>query len=151
MAGKQGRSGPPQNLNAVRHGRQAWLKRRALPVHLSHVKSMVLREEREVTTDLGGDANITAMERAIVRDNGTALGLILLSLEEAKTKGCIAVDPQGRWDLQPGLQRIRALIDSRRMGFVALGLGRRSRDVTPSLQDLLTEAASDGEDNGGGG
>lgn len=147
MAGKPGRSGPPGNLHAAKSGRQAWLKRRALPAHLSHVKTMVLHEEQALICDKGGDSNVTAGEQALIQDCGTAYGLILLALEEAHTRGCITVDPQGRWDLQPGLQRLKGLIDSRRMNLISLGLQRRAKDAG-TLDALLTEAASDAEPGG---
>ncbi len=144
MAGVKGRSGPPGNLHAAKHGRQAWLKRRALPSHLSHIKQMVLSEEQALVSDKGGDSNVTAAERALIQDCGTAYGLTLLVLEEAHTRGCIAVDPQGRWDLMPGLQRLKGLIDSRRMNLIALGLQRRAKDVG-TLESLLHDAANDSE------
>lgn len=104
-----------------------------------------MQEEEALILDKGGDSNVTAAERALIQDCGTAFGLIMLTLEEARTRGCITVDPQGRWDLQPGLQRLKGLIDSRRMNLLALGLERRAKNVT-DLQSLLTDAASDGEE-----
>lgn len=138
MAGKPGRSGPPGNLHAAKHGRQAWLKRRALPVHLAHVRELVQAEEEALLSDKGGDSNVTAAERALIQDCGTAYGLIMLALEEARTRGCITVDPQGVWDLQPGLQRLKGLIDSRRMNLLALGLQRRAKPIDE--QDIVSQA-----------
>ena len=134
MAGVRGRSGPPGNLNAVKNGFQSWRRRRALPADRAHVNALVAAEERDLIQDKGGADVVTAAERALIRDAGTAYGLILLALEEARARGCIALGKEGQWDLMPGLQRVRGLLDSRRMNLVALGLGRRARAVeVPSL------------------
>lgn len=141
MAVKRRRGGQPGNLNGVKHARHVWLKRRALPAHLSHVKAMVLQEEQALTADKGGEEAVTAAERAMIYDCGIAGGLILLALEEARHRGCITVDKSGQWDLMPGLQRVRALIDARRAILVALGLARREREIP----DLATALARQGE------
>lgn len=142
MAGRKGRSGPPGNLNAARNGFQTWRRRRALPVEKGHVTKLVDAEEQDLVSHVGGERSMTAVERAIIHDNGMALGLILLALEEARARGCIVLTPTG-WDLQPGLQRIKGLLDTRRQNLQVLGVKRREKDV--SLSALLAQAAADDE------
>ena len=144
MAGVKGRSGPPGNLNAARNGFQTWRRRRALPVEKGHVTKLVDAEEQDLVSHVGGERSMTAVERAIIHDNGMALGLILLALEEARVRGCIVLTPTG-WDLQPGLQRIKGLLDTRRQNLQVLGVKRRAKLVT-DLDALLAQAAEDGED-----
>lgn len=138
MAGKKGRSGPPGNLNSVKNGRATWLRRRMLPAHLGHVVAIVSDEEQALIQHLGGDENATEPERALLRDAGKALGLILLAFEEARSRGCIVVGVNGTWDLAPGLQRVKGLIDTRRQSLLALGLARRAKPV-PNLADYIAQ------------
>ncbi len=62
MAGKKGRSGPPGNLHAARHGYVSWRKRRALPIHLRHVNVLVEQEEKALISDKGGEGMVTVAE-----------------------------------------------------------------------------------------
>lgn len=143
MAGRKNRSGPPGNLNAASNGYHAWRRRRALPVEKGHVRVLVEAEEQSLIAHVGGERSATPVEQALIRDTGMALGLVLLALEEARTRGCIVLTPTG-WDLQPGLQRIKGLLDTRRQNLLAIGLKRREKDV-PDLDALLAEAAADGD------
>ncbi len=137
MARSRGRKvgGQPGNLNAVRGGYDSWRRRRALPARLTHIRTFVEREEQALLTDKGGKDAVTAGEMALIRDAGTAYGLILLLLEESATRGTIVTTENG-WDLAAGLQKIKGLIDTRRSNFQALGLERRARDVTPTIAEI---------------
>lgn len=134
--GRKGRSGPPGNLNAARNGYHVWRRRRALPAHLSHIRAFVEAEEEAIIRDKGGLDAVTASELALIRDAGTALGLVLLALEEARTKGAVKVNQDGSWDLQAGLLRVKGLLDTRRGNLLALGLERRSKDVIPISEQV---------------
>jgi len=153
VAGVKGRSGPPGNLNAVKNGYQSWRRRRALPADRSHVNALVDAEELDLMRDKGGAEAISAPKRALIRDTGIAGGLIILALEEARKHGCIVVDPKTKaWDLAPGLQRIKALLDTRRANLIALGLEREDKDVTPTLDAIRRQYESPcPSGNGSGG
>jgi len=127
--------GQPNNMNAARSGYHSWRRRRALPARLTHVRTFVEQEEQALLADKGGKDVVTAGEMALIRDAGTAYGLILLLLEESATRGTIVTSEHG-WDLAAGLQKIKGLIDSRRGNFQALGLERRARDVTPTIAEI---------------
>jgi hypothetical protein len=133
MPDKRPRGGQKGNLNAVRNSLFSWKRARMLPAGKDHIGKLVLQEEAGSVQDLGGPENMTTMKRGIVSDNGFALGLILLALEEAQQRGSIAVEENGRWDLMPGLQKIKGLIDTRRQNFLALGLERRAKDVDKTV------------------
>ncbi len=137
MARSRGRKvgGQPNNMNAARSGYHSWRRRRALPARLTHIRTFVEREEQALLTDKGGQDAVTAAEMALIRDAGTALGLVLLLLEESATRGAIITTESG-WDLALGLQRIKGLLDTRRGNFLALGLERRARDVTPTIAEI---------------
>jgi hypothetical protein len=123
----------------------AWLKRRALPRQKQHVAKLVQRYREGLLACKGGEDGATEVEKALIENAAKAFGASVLVLEEAAARGLVRkVD--GTWDLSPGFARLSAFLGSERMALVALGVGRRSRDVTPSLDDLLREAAQDGED-----
>jgi hypothetical protein len=129
MAKERAGGAPKGNLNASRNALYSWKRARMLPAHQSHIGRLVEREEAGILQDLGGPENVTAMQRGIVSDTGMALGLILLAFEEAQKRSSIAAEENGQWDLMPGLQKIKGLIDTRRQNFLALGLERRAKDV----------------------
>ena len=72
MAGKPGRSGPPQNLNAARHGLTAWLKRRALPKQKQHVAKLVQDYRAGMLTCKGGPGAATEVEVALIENASKA-------------------------------------------------------------------------------
>ena len=130
------RGGQKNNLNAAKSGFTSWRRRRALPSHLGHVRHLVLKEEADLISDKGGEDNVTAGEIALIRDAGTAQGLILLALEKAVERGAI-VETESGWDLAPALKCIKGLIDTRRNNLTAVGLQRRSRDIFPPSVDEI--------------
>ena len=140
--GLKGRSGPPGNMHGARHGLTSWLMRRALPLHKAHVGRFVAEYKANLLACKGGPAAATEVEQALIENASRAFGACMLVLEEAATRGLVRpVD--GSWDLSPGFSRLVAFLNSERMALAALGVGRRSRDVTPSLDDLLRDAADD--------
>ncbi len=148
MARSRGRKvgGQPNNMNASKHGYHSWRRRRALPARLTHIRTFVEREEQELLIDKGGLDTVTAAEKALIRDTGTALGLVLLLLEESATSGAIIKTETG-WDLAHGLQRIKGLLDTRRGNFLALGLERRAMDITPTIAEIQQRYDENSKDN----
>jgi len=141
--GLKGKSGPPGNMHASRHGLQSWLKRRALPLNKQHVANFVTAYENGLMACKGGPENVSEVETALIRNAGRAFGAQMLVLEEAAARGFVRpVD--GSWDLSPGFARLIGFLNAERSALATLGLSRRSKDVTPSLQDLLAEAGDGG-------
>ncbi len=129
MPTKRPGGAPKGNLNASRNGLYSWKRARMLPAHLGHIGRLVEREEAGILQDLGGPENITTMQRGIISDTGLALGLVLLAFEEARQRGSIASEDNGKWDFMPGLMKVKGLLDTRRQNLLALGLERRAKDV----------------------
>ncbi len=147
--GQPGRSGPPGNLNAARHGLKSWLRRRALPLNKRHVATFVTRYEDGLTACKGGPEHVSEVQTALIRNAGRSLGAQMLILEEAASKGFVRpVD--GTWDLSPGFSRLIGFLNAERQALAVLGVSRESRPVGPDLTTLLAEAAADGEDGDGG-
>jgi hypothetical protein len=100
-------------------GRSAWI-RRCKDIMTAHV------------SDLGGDDNISAAERSIIR----RASVMTVELERLEAKFAAAGEANDR-DLD---LYIRAAGNLRRL-LEALGLQRRPRDVTPTLGEILREDA----------
>jgi hypothetical protein len=129
-------------LNAAKHGLTSWLKRRALPLNKQHVGRLVQEYRAGLVACKGGEDGASEVEKGLIENAARGFGACLLILEEAKARGLVRkVD--GSWDLSPGFSRLVGFLNAERMALVALGVGRRSRDVTPSLDDLLRDAADD--------
>ncbi len=141
MAGKKGRSGPPMNMNAAKHGLQCWLMRRALPLQKQHVARLVKEYQEGLVACKGGEAEVTEVEAALIQNAGRAFGACLLILEEAKARGLTMPVGKTTWDLSPGFAKLASFLNSERMALAVLGISRRSKDVTPNLSDLLQDAA----------
>jgi hypothetical protein len=106
-------------------GRSAWVRRckDVIAAHLS---------------DLGGEDNTSAAERSIIR----RASVMTVELEQLEAKFAAAGSAEaGELDLyQRTSGNLRRLLE-------AIGLQRRSRDVTPSLSDYLMSAnAADSAD-----
>lgn len=147
MAGKPGRSGPPKNLNASRHGLTAWLSRRALPREKRHLRKLIEDFRAGLTTCKGGAQSITEVEAALIENAARAYGACLLIFEEAAQKGLVR-ELDGTWDLSPGFSRLIGFLSAERAALLGLGVGRRQKDVK-DLHTLLAEAANDGEEDNG--
>ena len=142
MAGLKGRSGPPRNLNAAKHGLTTWLRRRALPLNRQHVGKMVGDYEESLIRCKGGSESISEVELALVRNAGLARGACLLVLEESAARGLTRQTEGGSWDLSPGFGRLLGFLGAERQALVALGMERRARDVE-SLADILATSSKD--------
>jgi len=68
---------------------------------------------------------------------------VLLILNEMVERGAVSVE-DGKWDLQPGAQRLAKFLSEERAALLALGLQRRAKDAG-SLEALLDDAANDPE------
>ncbi len=136
--GLKGRSGPPGNLHAAKHGLQSWLQRRALPLNKQHVAVMAVRYRDNLLACKGGPDGATEVEQALIENATKAFGAGLLVLEEAKAQG-MTRRLDSTWDLSPGFSRLVGFLNSERMSLVALGLGRREKEV-PDLNTLLLQA-----------
>jgi hypothetical protein len=101
-------------------------------------RSIYARRYRDLvalhTNDLGGAANISAAEQAIVRRAAT----IIINVERLELKFAQAEDVAASdLDLHQRMSNtLKRLLES-------LGLKRRARDVTPSLQDYLRSKTFD--------
>src|SRR5262249_4789665 len=85
------------------------------------------------TNDLGGDANISEAERAIVR----RASVLIVELERMETDFALANGAPNIATLdayQRAAGNLRRLLES-------LGLQRRARDVTPTLQAYVAKAS----------
>ncbi len=141
MGGVRGKSGPPGNLNASKHGLTTWLRRRALPKQKQHVAKLVEEYRLGLLACKGGLGTVTEMEQALIENAAKSFGACLLILEEAATKG-LTRKVDGSWDLSPGFARLAAFLAAERMALATLGLGRRAKDVT-TLDELLADAADE--------
>ena len=150
MAGVKGRSGPPGNLNGVRHGLyslRALLSGDGLDQRTSLYKA--LREkERELISSLGGEPS--PQEKAIIADTVKTM-LFLGSLDHYLT-GLKSLVRKGR--VHCVLSERTRLAAHMRENLKTLGLKRVAKPLT--LADLLAEGDDEpnqdepGETNGGG-
>lgn len=145
--GVKGRSGPPGNLNAAKHGITTWLRRRALPREKQHIVKMVEIYKQAIITAKGGPEAITEVEMALVENAAIARGVILLALEEAKARGLVKVS-DGSWDFAPGVNRLGTFLNAERSALALLGLGRRQK-LVPSIVDLMKQEAQQAEGSRG--
>jgi hypothetical protein len=90
------------------------------------------------TADLGGDDNITAAERALVR----RVACIVVELETLECKFAQDGAPKG-WEFT---RYLRATNTLRRL-CATLGLQRRSKDVTPNLDQYLHMKEEEDDDD----
>lgn len=146
VAGRKGRSGPPGNLNASKHGLTTWLRRRALPKQKQHIVKLVQDYAGGLLSCKGGAKGATEVEAAVIENAARAYGASLLVLEEAAVRGLVR-EANGTWDLTPGFMRLVGFLNAERMSLLGLGLSRRAKNVS-DLNTLLAEAANDKEGDG---
>ncbi len=145
MSGKPGKSGPPQNLNAARHGLTSWLKRRALPRQKQHIVKLVQEYRDGLLTCKGGPGTATEVEIAVIENASRAYGACLLVLEEAAVRGLVR-QVDGTWDLTPGFARLAAFLNCERQALLGLGLARRPREVGEDIVSRARRLASQQEE-----
>ena len=149
MSGKAGKSGPPGNLNASRHGLTTWLKRRALPPDKAHLAPFIQSFREGLLTCKGGEDQATEVEVGLIDNATRAHGACLLILEEAATRGWVR-QISDTWDLSPGLARLAVFLNAERQALIALGLERRAKDL-PDLARAFAQAQrqqNEGHDEG---
>jgi hypothetical protein len=105
----------PANINGGVDGRSAWVRR---------VRDLIAQH----TADLGGIDNISCAEQALVRRCATLC--TELERRELLFAQSSQIDDTALAVFQSGVNTLRRTLES-------LGLKRRTRDVTPSLSDLL--------------
>jgi hypothetical protein len=145
--GKKGRSGPPGNLNASKSPWRAFWRRRALKHQDRWVLPILESYSAGLVADKGGADNITAGERRMVEIAQVARGASLLILAEAARRGFVT-QVDGSWDLAPGAKELAKFLNVERTAIIALGMGRRAKDV-PSLDEIVSELAEADENDAG--
>lgn len=139
--GVKGRSGPPMNLNHCKRPWEVFWRRRALRPQDKWIVPVLLGYAAGLAAD---KPDLSNAETRMVEIAQTARGATMLILAEAARKGFVVSGENGKgWDLAAGAKELARFLQVERQTLQALGLGRRSRDVTPSLDDLLREAAQD--------
>jgi hypothetical protein len=84
-------------------------------------------------SDLGGEANVSESERAIIR----RAAVIITELERMERNFALSEGAPGI----PELEMYQRLANTMRRLLEAVGLQRRPRDVTPSLSQYLNARA----------
>lgn len=130
--GKPGRSGPPGNKNAVKHGYYSlvrMIKSRGGALDGRTILGKMVRETaRRLESDLGGD--LSEAQRMLVED--VAFDTLLL---QAVNRKVASVKPIRKGKTHPGYQLRAQLIAQRREHLKLLGLTRRVKITT--VTDLL--------------
>lgn len=125
MAGKPGRSGPPGNTNAARHGhRLLWRGTRLRPAD-AWIRRPLDLYSRALVAD---KPNISAAERATLEVAATAKGCTLLILEELKKRG-FTFEKAGVVELTPAARELPKFLSAELTALRMLGLKRESKQV----------------------
>jgi hypothetical protein len=107
----------PGNVNGGVDGRSAWVRR---------VRDLIMQH----TADLGGLDDISTAEQALVRRCATLI--TELERRELVFAQSSQIDDTALAVYQAGVNTLRRTLES-------LGMKRRTRDVTPSLSDILRQ------------
>jgi len=128
MAGKKGRSGPPGNLNNVRRPWDVFWNRRALRSSDRWLLPLLEDYADGLTQHLGGDGNISEVERRLVELGRMARGCALLILHDAARYGRVRTVTEGgcqSWALAPGYAELPRFLSLERQVLNTLGLEKR--------------------------
>lgn len=139
MAGVKGRSGPPGNMHGAKSVLPALRRLRQgkpLPPGLARVAELADWEADMLAADKGGLDAMTGGERLMLSIWRSARQASLLILNELVERGAVVAE-DGKWDLQPGAQRLAKFLAEERAALLALGLHRRAKDAT-SLDEILS-------------
>ncbi len=142
--GQPGRSGPPGNLNNCKRPWEVFWRRRALRAEDRWILKVLGTYVVGLVADKPDPSNakVRLMEIAQI-----ARGATMLILNETARGGFIIPAKNGvGWDLHPGAKDLPRFLQVERQALKDLGVERETRDVTPTLDSLLAEAAEDGED-----
>lgn len=126
MAGIKGRSGPPKNQNAVKHGAHHWLRSRRLPAgrEFKEIDKELKQLRESLLHGLGGIENLSAQQVALLDDVVSARAVAMLLLRDIKRWGIAG----GEDGLRPAVKALGTYLNTARLGLLALGLKDRSGD-----------------------
>ncbi len=148
MAGKQGRSGPPGSLNAMKHGLYS-MKRIVNEQGLrtidgrSSIGRALSRWRSDLIRDLGGDTAISTQQEALV-DLAVKSKLLLDSIDAWLLQQPSLVNKRKR-TLLPVVRERQQLADGLARYLNQLGLERKTK--TLDLANALRDASEDGGDS----
>jgi hypothetical protein len=135
MAGKRGRSGPPQNSNATKHGWKLLWNRGILCPQDSWVKKPIADTMLAFASDL---PNLTARERETIETIATAKGCELLISHALQQCGLVQV-VDGRIHVAKASEDLARFMKLKLDALRLLPTGRRAK-VVASLSDYLNTA-----------
>ena len=136
MAGKVGRSGPPGNLNHVKHPWKTFWRRRALKAE----DRWVLPRIESYAAGLEMDKpDLSNAEARMIEIAQTARGATMLILSEAARSGFI-VKKDGSWDLAPGAKDLSRFLMVEKACLKDLGLDRRANQREDLSKEMLDAA-----------
>lgn len=125
MAGKKGRSGPPRNTNAARHGHRLLWRGAPLRPADAWIKRPLALYARALAAD---KPHITAAEQAVLEVAATSKGCVLLILEELKKLG-FTYQKNGIVELTPAARELPKFLNAELMALRMLGMKRESKQV----------------------
>jgi len=126
MSGKPGRSGPPSNLNSVKHKWNVFWRRRALKAEDRWILPVL---ESYLGALLSDKPDATETEKLVMQNAQTARGAVMLILAEAARSGFVRRIDASTWDLQPGSRELARFLTAERSALQALGMERRAKQV----------------------
>ncbi len=132
MAGVKGKSGPPRNVNATKRPWATFWRRRALHAGDKWILPILEGYSAGLTADR---PDLTEGEKRMLEIAQTARGATMLILAEAARSGFVR-KVNGSWDLAPGAKELARFLNTERQALRDLGLERRARDVTPTLEEI---------------
>lgn len=97
---------------------------------------MVARDAADIVRDLGGEKNLTAMQRAMVDNWKVSHTAILLIVTELAEREVMTRRKDGSIDIQPALRSLSPFLQQERSALQALGMERRAQDAI-SLQEYV--------------
>ena len=123
MAGKQGRSGPPGNLNACRHPWKPFWTRRVLRPEDRWVVAVMDRYLAGLHSD---KPDMTEGEKRTAEIAMAARGCWLMALAQASRDGIGRITDKG-WDFTPGMKAVPQFMSIERGALTDIGLQRRAK------------------------
>ena len=144
--GLKGKSGPPQNLNHCTRPWEVFWRRRALRAEDRWILGVLGSYIAGLVADKPAASNA---EQRMMELAQIARGATMLCLAETARTGFVVKGRKGAaWDLHPGAKELVRFLQVERQALRDLGLQRRCRVVTPSLEDLLRDAAAEAGEGG---
>ena len=126
MAGKAGRSGPPGNVNHVRHPWRSFWRRKALEA--SH-RWIIPTLEQYVSELESEKADLTCAEKRVIEIGQISRGCVMLILAECADKGLMRKLEDGSWDLAAGGKELARYLSVELQALKTLGLERRAKPI----------------------